>query len=133
MSDIGRLQARFRAIALAGAGIFALTLLARAALPGVRPAVNGLILGETGGAYVVYSMIRQGHLRDGLTGKPLFASGMLGMFTRFAVLVAVMIIAVKSPQMNPLTALAGYMLGFVLIFAGLIGHAGNRRLTSGGK
>ncbi|MCL6632997.1 MAG: hypothetical protein K6T63_10220 [Alicyclobacillus herbarius] len=88
--------------------------------------MNGLLLGEAGGAYAVYSMIRYGHRHGGIEGKALFASGMLGMFTRLAVLAAVIVAAVKLPNVNPYTALIGYLLGFVLIFVGLYGYARNR-------
>ncbi|RIV21016.1 hypothetical protein D2Q93_10920 [Alicyclobacillaceae bacterium I2511] len=90
-------------------------------------ALNGLLLGEVGGAYVVYSMIRQGHLRDRLQGRALFASGMSGMFTRLAVLATIMVVAVKTPQVSPYMALVGYMLGFVLVFVGLIGFVRNQK------
>ncbi|MCI0183368.1 ATP synthase subunit I [Sulfoacidibacillus ferrooxidans] len=133
MSDIQRLQARLRIVQRVGVGIAFLTVLAWLIFRNVQSDMNGLLLGELGGAYVFYSMVRQGHLRDGLEGKALFASGMLGMFTRFVVLVAVMIVAVKSPHVNPFTTLVGYLLGFVLIFVGLYGFSKNERSTPGGK
>ncbi|PWI58017.1 hypothetical protein BM613_06115 [Sulfoacidibacillus thermotolerans] len=128
-----RLQARLRVVQRIGIGIIALSAVARFVFRSAQPDMNGLLLGELGGAYVYYSMIRQGHLRDGLQGKALFASGMLGMVTRFVVLIAVMVVAVKSPGVNPFAALVGYLLGFVLLFFGLYGYAKNRRITPGGK
>ncbi|MBX5436397.1 MAG: hypothetical protein IRZ33_04180 [Alicyclobacillaceae bacterium] len=95
--------------------------------------MNGLVLGELGGAYVVFSMIRQGHVNDNLQGTALFASGMLGMVTRWLVLAAIIVIALKVPNINVYTALIGYMLGFVLIFAGFYGFARNQNETSGAK
>lgn len=121
MSDQERLQVRVRLIARIGLAIAAVTVLAWPLLPVFRSAINGLLLGEAGGAYVVYSMLRQGHLKDGMTGTPLFASGMMGMFTRLVVLGTVMIVAVKSHGINPIATLVGYLLGFVLIFFGLLG------------
>lgn len=133
MNDMNRLNARLRAIKLAGYGILALTLIAWLALKGFRTQLNGLLLGELGGAYVVYSMIRQGHLRDGLQGKALFASGILGMVTRFVVLIAVLIVALKTPHVSAVAALVGYLFGFILVFLGLYGYARNRAPISGEK
>ncbi|MCY0876646.1 MAG: hypothetical protein OWT28_10325 [Firmicutes bacterium] len=121
MTDQERLQVRVRVISRIGLAIAAVTLLTWPLLPLFRPEINGLLLGEAGAAYVVYSMLRQGHLKDGMTGAPLFASGMMGMFTRLVVLGTVMIVAVKTPGINPIATLVGYLLGFVLIFFGLLG------------
>lgn len=133
MNDMNRLNARLRAIKLVGLGVIALTLLAWGILTTFRTQLNGLLLGEMGGAYVVYSMIRQGHLRDGLQGKALFASGILGMVTRFVVLIAVLIVALKTPHVSAVAALVGYLFGFVLVFLGLYGYARNRTAISGEK
>ncbi|MCF8567153.1 hypothetical protein LLE49_20755 [Alicyclobacillus tolerans] len=129
MNDLERLRLRFRAIKLAGISVFVVTLLVWLTIPAWRSELNGLLIGEVGGAYVVYSLIRQGHLNDGLEGTALFASGMLGTFTRLLVLAVVMIAAIKLPHVNVYAALIGYLLGFVLIFAGLYGFARNRRTT----
>lgn len=131
MSELAALYSRFRLMRRAGVGIALLTLLCWLALPSQRPLWNGLLLGEAGGAYVVYSMMRQGHLKDGLDGRALFASGMMGAATRLVVLAAVMVVAVKTPGVNPFAALAGYLAGFAVIFVGLYGYARGRRLTSG--
>lgn len=121
MSDEERLRIRVRVISRIGLAIIAVTALAWPLLSSLRAEINGLLLGEAGGAYVVYSMLRQGHLKDGMTGVPLFASGMMGMFTRLVVLGTVMIVAVKTPGISPIATLVGYLLGFVLIFFGLLG------------
>ena len=133
MSELAALYSRFRLMRRIGAGIALLTLLCWLALPLLRPIWNGLLLGETGGAYAVYSMVRQGHLKDGLGGSALFASGMMGTATRLIVLAAVMVVAVKTPGVSPFAALAGYLAGFAVIFVGLYGYARGRRLTSGGR
>lgn len=130
MSDVDQFYARVRIIKRVGVAILVLTVLAWFVLRNWRDALNGLLLGELGGVYVVYSMIRQGHLRDRLQGKALFASGMSGMFTRMAVLAAIMVVAVKTPQVNPYLALVGYMLGFVLVFIGLVGFVRNQKRFS---
>lgn len=130
-SDLRPLYTHIGLMWRVGAGLFVLTLLGWVFLRGIRPDMNGLLLGELGGAYVVYSMIRQGHVKDGMEGRVLFASGMLGMFTRFIVLVAVIVVAVKTPGVNPLAALGGYLLGFALIVFGMWGYARNRRKASG--
>lgn len=86
--------------------------------------------GELGGAYVVLSLIHQGHPNDNTRGTALFASGMLGMFTRILVLVAVLVVAEELKRyINPYFALIGYLLGFVIIFAGLYGIARNRNMS----
>lgn len=121
MTDQERLRTRVRWIARTGVALLLLTAVMWLVLSVWRPVMNGLLVGEAGGAYVVYSMLRQGHLKDGLQGVPLFASGMMGLFTRLLVLCAVMIVAVKAPDVNPIATLAGYLLGFVLIFFGLLG------------
>ncbi|WP_245632700.1 ATP synthase subunit I [Alicyclobacillus kakegawensis] len=129
MNDMQQLDARIRWIAYVGAAGLLLTAAVWAVALPWRSVMNGLLLGEAGGAYAVYSMIRYGHRHGGLEGKALFASGMLGMFTRLAVLAAVMVAAVKLPHVNPYAALVGYLLGFVLVFAGLYGYARNRGET----
>ncbi|GGJ10929.1 hypothetical protein GCM10010885_20200 [Alicyclobacillus cellulosilyticus] len=126
MTELERLKKRIRAIWLAGAVVFALTLLVWFVARPWHAVTSGLLLGEAGGAYVVYSLIRQGHLDDGMQGTALFASGMLGLFTRLVVLVAVLVVALKWKGVNPYAALAGYLLGFVLVFAGMYGIARNR-------
>ncbi len=133
MNDIQRLQARLRVVQRIGVGMMILSALAWLIFRNAQSDINGLLLGEVGGAYVYYSMVRQGHLRDGLEGNALFASGMLGMITRLVVLIAVMVVAIKSPDVNPFTALVGYLLGFALIFFGLYGFAKRGRTSSGGK
>lgn len=125
MSEVEHFLLRVRGMTVVGVAVIALTAVCLAVFEPIRPEVNGLLLGEMGGAYVVYSMIRQGHLKDGLAGAALFASGMMGMLTRLVVLVAVMIVAVKTPNINPFTALVGYLLGFVLVFFGLYGFVRN--------
>jgi hypothetical protein len=125
MSFDDRLNARLRAIKLWGLAFIGLTILAWLVFFMWRAAMNGLLLGELGGAYVVFSMIRQGHHNDKMEGPALFASGMLGMFTRLIVLGLVMFISLKVPHFNPFTALIGYLLGFVFIFVGLYGYAKN--------
>jgi hypothetical protein len=129
MSDMQQLDARIRKMAWVGAAGFLVTALVWLVATPWRPVMNGLLLGEVGGAYVVYSMIRYGHRHGGLEGKALFASGMLGMFTRLVVLAAIMVVAMKLPDVNPYAALVGYLLGFVLIFAGLYGYARNHGKT----
>ncbi|MCL6454659.1 MAG: hypothetical protein K6T78_13725 [Alicyclobacillus sp.] len=92
---------------------------------------GGLLLGELGGAYVVVSLISQGHRDDDMQGIALFTSGMVGLFTRILALVAVMVIAEHWRHcFNPYTALIGYLLGFVLVFVGLYGLARNRHTDS---
>ncbi|MBX6352103.1 MAG: hypothetical protein IRZ10_02110 [Thermoflavifilum sp.] len=101
------------------------------ALPVYRPYTGGLLIGQLGGAYVVYSMFRQGHLRDGMQGTALFASGMFGLFTRLIVLAVVIVAAEKLPHLNVYAALVGYVLGFVWIIAGLYGLAKRRGTALG--
>ena len=117
-TDIGKLQARLRAIQWAGLVFIALTIVTRFVVP--WPEVwNGLLLGEAGGAGVVWSMVRQGHLRDDHQGSALMVSGIIGFFTRILLLIAVIVLAIKLPHINVVAALAGYLLGFVFIVAGL--------------
>jgi hypothetical protein len=129
--DLQRLNARFRAIAWTGLAAVVVTLVLWLMFPSWRPVWNGLLLGEAGGAYVVYSMIRQGHLKDGLQGTALFASGMLGLFTRLVVLVVVIVAAEKMPRVNVYAALVGYLLGFVWIIVGMYGFAKSRGTIAG--
>ncbi|MHB1628534.1 MAG: hypothetical protein ACYCVB_09220 [Bacilli bacterium] len=131
MNEVEFFLLRVRGMVIVGVALAALTGVCWAVFGAIRSDMNGLLLGEAGGAYVVYSMVRQGHLKDGLEGKALFASGMMGMLTRLVVLAAVMVVAVKTPGVNPITALAGYLLGFVFIFFGLYGLARNRVKSSG--
>lgn len=133
MSELAALYSRFRLIRRIGIGIGFLTLVCWAALPQQRSIWDGLLIGEAGGAYVVFSMMRQGHLKDGLDGRALFASGMAGAATRMIVLAAVMVVAVKTPGVNPFAALAGYLAGFAVILVGLFGYVRGRRLSSGGR
>jgi hypothetical protein len=133
MSSDDRLNARLRTIKLWGLAFIGLTILAWLVLGMWRDAMNGLLLGELGGAYVVFSMIRQGHHNDNMEGPALFASGMLGMFTRLIVLAIVMFVSLKVPHFNPFTALIGYLFGFVFIFVGLYGYAKNQGPTPKAK
>ncbi|EJY56624.1 hypothetical protein URH17368_0589 [Alicyclobacillus hesperidum URH17-3-68] len=92
----------------------------------MRTIFSGLLLGEFGGLFVVLSMIRQGHHNDNMQGPALFASGMLGMFSRLVLIVLIMIISLKFKTLfNPYTALVGYVLGFAFVFAGLYSYARN--------
>lgn len=116
--DIAQLRTRLRLIAWVGLGFIALTAIGRLVTPW-HDICNGLLLGEAGGAGVVYSMIRQGHLRDGVKGAGLMVSGVVGYFTRMVLLIAVIIVAVKVPHVNVIAALVGYLLGFVFIVVGL--------------
>lgn len=126
-----RLNARLRAIKWWGVAIFAATAVVWAAVGAWRPLTGGLLLGELGGAYVVVSLISQGHRDDDMQGIALFTSGMVGLFTRILALVAVMVIAEHWRHcFNPYTALIGYLLGFVLVFVGLYGLARNRHTDS---
>lgn len=121
MSDQERLNFRIRVIQFIGLGILAVTVVVWLAIPGWKHVTSGLCLGELGGAYVVYSMIRQGHRNDDVQGAALFMSGILGMITRFVVLALVVIAALKW-HVSPVSALVGYLSGFVLVFAGLAGY-----------
>lgn len=132
MSDIEqRISARIRKMAQAGAIAIAVTLVVWLVFVPLRPLMNGLLIGEVGGAYVVYSMIRHGHRRGELEGRALFTSGMIGMFARLVVLIAIMVIALKTKNVNPYAAMVGYCLGFVWIFVGLYGIARNRTEQQG--
>ncbi|MHB1684751.1 MAG: hypothetical protein ACYCYO_18315 [Bacilli bacterium] len=131
MNEVERFLLRVRGMTAVGLAAIVLTGVCWAVFGAIRPEMNGLLLGEVGGAYVVYSMVRQGHLKDGMMGRALFASGMTGMLTRLVVLVTVMVVAVKTPGVNPITALVGYLLGFACIFFGLYGFARNRVKSSG--
>jgi uncharacterized Tic20 family protein len=132
--SLDRLNARLRAIKLWGLAFIGLTAVVCLIVGAWRVAMYGLLLGEIGGAYVVFSMIRQGHHDDDTQGTALFASGMAGTFTRLAVLAAIMVISVKlRTYINPYTALIGYLLGFVFIFVGLYGYARNQGPTPRAK
>lgn len=131
MNDLDRLNRRLRTIKLTGLGIVVLTIAVWLIVSAWRVEVNGLLLGEVGGSYVVYSMIRQGHVNDGTQGPILFASGIIGMVTRWAVLAAVIVIAVKVPSINVYAAVVGYMLGFILIIAGLYSYVRNQSSIPG--
>lgn len=125
------LQARLKAIQWTGVAIFVVTALLWLVIAHWRVWLNGLLLGELGGAVVVLSMIRGGQPDGRSSGAPLFLSGMLGMVIRFAALVVVMVIAAKWRHIfNPYMALVGFLFGFVLIFAGLYGYAKNQDTTS---
>lgn len=132
MSDQTRLNVRIRAIQLSGLVFFAVTCVVWFALSELRHITAGLLMGELGGAYVVYSMIRQGHRNDNLQGAALFASGIIGMITRVAVL-AVVIIATLKLRDNIVAALAGYVLGYVFVFAGFAGLMRNSGTSTKGK
>lgn len=123
MNDVERLKRKVAQIAKAGVVILALTALLRLFLPFWHKELNGLLLGEVGGAYVVYSMIRHGHVGGGMEGRSLFLSGMIGYLTRFMVVLAGMVVAVKVPVFNPFATLVGYLLGFALVIAGMAGFA----------
>ncbi|GMA50928.1 hypothetical protein GCM10025857_22850 [Alicyclobacillus contaminans] len=99
-------------------GCLGLTALVRLVAPW-SDVLNGLLIGEVGGLGVVWSMTREGHLRDNLQGTALMLSGAIGYATRMVLLVAVIIIAIKLPHANVIAALAGYLLGFVFVVAGL--------------
>lgn len=129
--NVDRLNARLRAIKLSGLILICLTAVSWIFLGMWRVAISGLLLGELGGAFVVISMIRQGHHNDNTGGASLFASGIVGMFTRLVVLAIVMVVAEKWRHIfNPYTALIGYLLGFVFIFVGLYGFAKNHETIS---
>lgn len=126
-----RLNARIRAIKLWGLAFIGLTVIAWLVLGHWREALSGLLLGELGGAYVVLSLIHQGHRNDSTAGTALFASGIIGMFTRVIALIAVMVIAEHwRTFFNPYAALIGYLLGFVFIFVGLYGFAKSQNTDS---
>jgi hypothetical protein len=95
-------------------------------------ALKGLLIGEIGGGYVFYSLLRQGHLNDGVEGPALFAAGVVGMFMRFLVLGIVMFVAYKV-HANIVTTLIGYLLGFILIFFGLASYLRKPASSSAGK
>lgn len=126
-----RLNARLRTIKLWGLVFIGLTVVAWLIVGAWRELLGGLFIGELGGAYVVVSLIGQGHRNDGMQGIGLFTSGMVGMFTRVLALVAVMVIAEHwRAYFNPYTALIGYLLGFVIISVGLYGIARNQKTDS---
>jgi hypothetical protein len=116
--DVERMSARLRAIQWAGLAVIVVTAVLRLVTPW-HEVFNGLLLGEVGGLGVIWSMIRQGHLRDNRQGTALMVSGIIGFFTRMILLIAVMVLAIKLPHVNVIAALAGYLLGFVIIVAGL--------------
>lgn len=126
-----RLNARLRAMKWWGLSFFVATLIVWAIVSPWRQLIGGLFVGELGGAYVFISLIGQGHRNDDMEGPALFASGMLGMFTRIIALVAVMVIAEHwKTYFNPYMALVGYLLGFVFVVAGLYGVAKHRDVDS---
>ncbi|KPV42816.1 hypothetical protein [Alicyclobacillus ferrooxydans] len=126
-----RLNARLRATKLWGLAFIVLTVIAWIAIRGLHQLIGGLFIGELGGAYVLVSLIGQGHRNDDMEGTALFASGMLGMFTRIIALVIVMVVAEHwRTYFNPYTALVGYLLGFVFVVAGLYGFAKSRKTDS---
>lgn len=128
-----RLHMLFRRIWIAWASTFVVAIFLWVVWVAARSIFGGLLLGLVGGAYVIYSMIRQGHLRDGLQGRPLYASGMLGMVTRLVVLIAVLVVALKGHSVNPYATFAGYFLGFIFVFVGLFAFARGQRTIAGGK
>lgn len=122
--NVDRLNKRLRQITIAWFVLMGLTAVCLAVLVSLRVAFSGLLLGEFGGLYVVFSMFRQGHHQDSTQGTALFASGMVGMFTRLILVVLIMVISLKFRSLfNPYTALIGYVLGFVFVFAGLYSYA----------
>ncbi|GMA63545.1 hypothetical protein NZD89_27185 [Alicyclobacillus fastidiosus] len=124
--SVDRLNKRLRAITISWLVFIGLTVLAWIVLADWRVAVNGLLLGELGGLYVVFSMIRQGHHNNNTQGAALFASGMVGMFTRLILIVLIMVVSLKFRAVfNPYAALIGYLLGFVFVFVGLYSYAMN--------
>lgn len=126
-----RLNARLRAIKLWGLALLLATGIAWLAWSAARVYLGGLFVGEIGGAYVVVSLIAQGHRNDNMAGTALMATGMATMFTRMLVLIAVMVVAEYwRAHLNPYTALIGYLLGFVFIFVGLYGLAKNLHTDS---
>lgn len=133
MSD-NRLNRRLRTITISWLVLMGLTALGLV-VPGVwRLAMSGLLLGEFGGLYVVFSMFRQGHHNDETQGAVLFASGMVGMFTRLILIVVIMVISLKFRTVfNPYTALIGYVLGFAFVFVGLYSYAKNQNAIPRGK
>lgn len=123
-----RLNARIRAIRWWGLAFLVLTLIVWVFAGGWRQLVGGLFIGELGGAYVLLSLT---HRNDDMEGTALFASGMIGMFTRIIALVAVIVIAEHwRTYFNPYMALIGYMLGFVFVVAGIYGFAKSRNTDS---
>ncbi|MFB5191021.1 hypothetical protein [Alicyclobacillus fastidiosus] len=124
--SVDRLNKRLRAITISWLVFIGLTVLAWIVLADLRVAVSGLLLGELGGLYVVFSMIRQGHHNNNTQGAALFASGMVGMFTRLILIVLIMVVSLKFRTVfNPYAALIGYLLGFVFVFVGLYSYAMN--------
>ncbi|GEO24746.1 hypothetical protein AAC03nite_05310 [Alicyclobacillus acidoterrestris] len=124
--SVDRLNKRLRTITISWLVFIGLTVLGWIILADWRVALNGLLLGEVGGFYVVFSMIRQGHHNRDTQGAALFASGMVGMFTRLILIAAIMVISLKFRAVfNPYTALIGYLLGFVFVFVGLYSYAMN--------
>jgi len=124
--NVEHLNRRLRNITKSWLVFMGLTAVCLLLLSGVRVALSGLLLGEFGGLYVVFSMFRQGHHKDNTQGTALFASGMVGMFTRLILIVIIMVVSLKFRAVfNPYTALVGYVLGFVCVFAGLYGYAKN--------
>lgn len=123
-NDLEQLNTRLRRVQWAGLAFIAVTILVRFIAPW-HAELNGLLIGEAGGAGLVYSMIRQGHVRGNQQGTALMVSGIIGYFTRMVLLVAVVILAIKLPHVNVIAALVGYLLGFVFIVAGLYKSAKN--------
>jgi len=116
--DTVKLQARVRMIQWVGLAFIGLTAVVRLLGPW-HDVLNGLLIGEIGGAGVVWSMVRQGHLHDNQQGSALMVSGIVGFFTRMVLLIAVMVLAIKLPHVNVIAALVGYLLGFVFLVTGL--------------
>jgi len=124
MTDQKRLNTRVRWIRLCWILLVGCSLAAAFALPAHRSVTEGLLVGEVGGAYVVYSMIRQGHRNDTVKGSALFASGIVGMFTRLIVLATVLLAAIKL-HVSAVSSLGGYLMGYVFLFSGLAGYLRN--------
>jgi hypothetical protein len=124
MTDQNRLNTRIRAIRLFGWVAIVATGVIWLVRPEWHHIVTGLLFGEFGGAYVVHSMVRQGHHNDDTAGAALFASGVVGFVTRIVVLAVVLIAAIKSGT-SAVSALAGYLSGYILVFTGLAGYVRN--------
>jgi len=130
-----RLNARIRAIKLWGLAFMGLTVVAWVISLFLgspwRQAVSGLLLGELGGAYVLISLIYQGHHNDNTAGPALFASGMIGMFSRIIAMVVIMVIALHWRSFfNPYFALIGFLLGNVFVLVGFYGLAKDQNTDS---
>lgn len=133
MTDEQRLDARIRWMKFTMAILFVATAVVDVFSHGsFRNAVRGLLIGEIGGVYVMFSMIRQGHLKDGLMGNALFAAGMVGMVMRWVALGLVLYVAYKL-HASFVGALLGYLSGFGIIFISLSSFLRNPGTRTGQK